>query len=62
MLQVFKPALISRDSEVAKNGALLLKDLSYESLKYNGKNIVYQILCKEINGFDFLYMGLKRHP
>jgi hypothetical protein len=33
-----------------------------ESQRYNTKNLVYQILCKESVGFDFLYMALKRHP
>ena len=33
-----------------------------ESSKYNSKNLIYQILCKESMGFDFLYMALKRHP
>lgn len=62
MLQVFKPTLISREVEVAKAGTSLFKALHYESFKYNSKNIVYQILSKEGEGFDFIYMGLKRHP
>ena len=33
-----------------------------ESLRYNSKNLIYQILCKESVGFDFLYMAIKRHP
>lgn len=45
-MQIFKPTLISRDSDVAKAGALLLKTVFYESLKYNTKNLVYQILSK----------------
>lgn len=47
---------------MARKGALSWKAFIEESLKYNGKNLVYQILCKESIGFDFLYMGLKRHP
>lgn len=62
LLQIFKPTLISRDPDVAKAGSLLFKSLAYETSKYNSKNILYQILCKEGEGFDFLYMGLKRHP
>lgn len=62
LLQIFKPTLISRDPDVAKAGSALLKALAYETSKYNSKNILYQILSKEGEGFDFLYMGLKRHP
>ena len=39
-----------------------MKKLIEESLRFNSKNLVYQILCKENLGFDFLYMALKRHP
>lgn len=31
-------------------------------MKYNGKNLIYQILSGQQAGFDFIYMGLKRHP
>jgi hypothetical protein len=41
---------------------MLFKAFLDESLKYNSKNLIYQILCREGVGFDFLYMGLKRHP
>lgn len=46
LLTVFKPMLISRDSDVAKAGTKLFKKLTYESLKYNSKNILDQILTK----------------
>lgn len=48
--------------EIVKKGCELFKMMIYESLKYNSKNLVYQILSKENVGFDFLYMSLKRHP
>ena len=31
-------------------------------MKYNSKNLIYQLICRESGGFDFLYMALKRHP
>lgn len=62
LLQIFKPMLISRQSDVAKQGCGLFSAIIYQCFKYNEKNILYQILVKENEGFDFLYMGLKRHP
>lgn len=47
LLQIIKPTLISRDTDVAKEGTLVLKALIYEAHKYNSKNIIYQILCRE---------------
>lgn len=46
LLQVLKPSLISRETEVAKQGLETLRAFNYESLKYNSKNIVYQLLCR----------------
>ncbi len=43
-------------------GSKALNALIYESMKYNGKNLIYQILSGQQAGFDFIYMGLKRHP
>lgn len=31
-------------------------------MKYNNKNLVYQVLSSQQAGFDFIYMGIKRHP
>jgi hypothetical protein len=47
---------------VALLGSKALYALIYESMKYNGKNLIYQILSGQQAGFDFIYMGLKRHP
>ena len=47
---------------MARKGAELFRKIMEESLKYNSKNLIYQILTKETVGFDFLYMAIKRHP
>lgn len=62
LLQLIKPSLISRQPEVALFGSNALCSLIYESMKYNDKNLVYQILSGQQAGFDFIYMGIKRHP
>lgn len=31
-------------------------------MKYNEKKLIYQILSGQQAGFDFIYMGIKRHP
>jgi hypothetical protein len=62
ILEVAKPSLISREPNVALMGCTTLKAIIYESLKYNSKNLVYQLLSSQPHGFDFLYMGIKRHP
>ena len=61
-LDVLKPTFISREPEVAIAGSILFEAFAEESLKYNSKNLVYQLLVQESAGFDFLYMALKRHP